>query len=271
MPIFSRVSAFLHRATVAQWQALEDEHQARAPASGRERAGLLGLYLLAMLLLIAIEYLPNDTYRALLKDELPRDLRRFGRDLWWCWFVILAYTVLPAIYCRKVLNLRLPDLGLVAKGFLKHAWIYVGLFLLVFPFVVGVSGTETFQSKYPLFGRSSGADVYLHRFLLWEFSYALQFVALEFFFRGVLLFGAVRVLGPWAIVAMVVPYMMIHFGKPGAEAVGAILAGSALGLIALRTRSIYAGMAIHIGVAWSMDLLALWRKGKLSGLTGLDL
>jgi membrane protease YdiL (CAAX protease family) len=69
---------------------------------------------------------------------------------------------------------------------------------------------------------------------------------------------------------MVTPYMMIHFGKPGAEAVGAILAGAALGLVALRTRSIYAGMAIHIAVAWSMDLLALWRKGKLGNLLGFD-
>jgi membrane protease YdiL (CAAX protease family) len=266
----SRLSSFLHRVTVGQWLKLEEEHSVGDPASGRDRAGLIGLYFVAMLMLIAIEYLPSDTYRALLKDELPRELRRFGRDLWWCWFVIVAYTLIPALYCRFVLRLKLMELGLNPRGFLKHAWIYVGLFLLVLPFVVGVSGTEVFQAKYPLFHRGSGADTELTRFLLWEASYSLQFVALEFFFRGVLLFGAVRVLGPWAIVAMVLPYMMIHFGKPGAEAVGAIFAGAALGLIALRTRSIYAGMTIHIAVAWSMDLLALWRKGKLAALLGLE-
>jgi len=262
--------SFLRRATVEQWLQLEEEHSARPPASGRDRAGLLGLYFLAMLMLIAIEYLPSISYKALLRDVLPRDLRRFGRDLWWCWFVILAYTAAPALYCRVVLKARLRDLGLNPRGFLRHAPIYIGLFLLVLPLVVGVSGTEVFQAKYPLFRSGSGADTQLHRFLLWELSYGIQFVALEFFFRGVLLFGAVRVLGPWAIVAMVLPYMMIHFGKPGAEAVGAIFAGAALGLIALRTRSIYAGMVIHIGVAWSMDLLALWRKGKLGALLGLD-
>jgi len=266
----NRFKSFLHLATVAQWMHLEKEHQERTPAGGAERAKVMGLYVLAMLVLIAIEYLPRDSYNLLVKEHVPRDLRRFGRDLWWCWFVIVSYSVLPALYCWRVLKLPFKDLGLSPRGFLKHAWIYVGLFLIVFPFVVGVSGTEVFQSKYPLFGSRSGADVHLDRFLIWEFSYALQFVALEFFFRGVLLFGAVRVLGPWAIVFMVTPYMMIHFGKPGAEAVGAILAGAALGLVALRTRSIYAGMAIHIAVAWSMDLLALWRKGKLGNLLGFD-
>jgi membrane protease YdiL (CAAX protease family) len=262
--------SFFHRAVVVQWLKLEEEHSARPVASGRSRAAVLGLYFVAVLMLIAIEYLPSTTYRALLRDEVPRDLRRFGRDLWWCWFVILAYTVTPALYCRYVLRLKFAELGLNPRGFLKHTWLYIGLFLLVLPFVVGVSATEVFQAKYPLFRSGSGADTQLWRFVVWELSYGLQFVALEFFFRGALLFGAVRVLGPWAIVAMVLPYTMIHFGKPGAEAVGAIFAGAALGLIALRTRSIYAGMSIHIAVAWSMDLLALWRKGKLGALLGFE-
>lgn len=265
-----RLTGFLHRVTIEQWQQLEEEHAQRPPATGRQRFGVIGLYLLAMLMLIAIEYLPRETFNALAREHVPRELRRFGRDLWWCWFVICSYSLLPGLYCRFVLQIRLRDLGLNFSGFFRHAWVYVGLFLLVFPFVYGVSGTETFQDKYPLFHRRSGADEDLFLFLLWEGSYGLQFVALEFFFRGVLLFGAVRVLGPWAIVVMVLPYMMIHFGKPGAEAVGAIFAGATLGLIALRTRSIYAGMVIHIGVAWSMDLLALWRKGKLGSLLGFD-
>ena len=264
--LFSPVLSFLHRSIVVQWLKLEEEHSARPPASRRARAGLLGLYFVAMLTLIAIEYLPGDTFRALLKDDLPRDLRRFGRDLWWCWFVIFSYTLIPGLYCRFVLKLRLRDLGLSSSGFLKHAWIYLGLFLLVLPFVVGGSATEVFQAKYPLFHRGSGADTDLQRFLFWEVSYGLQFVALEFFFRGVLLFGAVRVLGPWAIVAMVFPYMMIHFSKPGLECFGSIIAGVALGIVALRTRSILPGMAIHVSVAWTMDLLALYHEGSFRRL-----
>jgi membrane protease YdiL (CAAX protease family) len=220
-----------------------------------------------MLVLIVMEYAPGPSYRLFaedfVRDRAPRESWRFYKDLWWCWTVIAAYSVVPGLYSRYVLKLSPSELGLNARGFLQHIWLYVGLFLLVFPFVFGVSGTEVFQDKYPLFDSRSNADEDLGLFLVWEVSYGLQFVALEFFFRGVLLFAAVRIIGPWAIPVMVIPYMMIHFGKPAAETVGAIFAGATLGLIALRTRSIYAGMAIHICVAYSMDLLSMWRKGKL--------
>ena len=109
--------------------------------------------------------------------------------------------------------------------------------------VVVLADSPSFQHQYPFYRKPHGWT----DFLVWECFYALQFFSLEFFFRGFMLHGVKDRLGRYAIFAMVIPYMMIHFGKPGAEAVGAILAGSALGLIALRTRSIYAGMAIHIG------------------------
>ena len=41
-------------------------------------------------------------------------------------------------------------------------------------------------------------------------------------------------------------------------------------MVALRTRSIFAGIAIHTAVAWTMDLLALWNKGALEQLLGWD-
>ena len=123
----NRFKSFLHLATVTQWMHLEKEHRERTLAGGAERAKVMGLYVLAMLVLIAIEYLPRDSYNLLVKEHVPRDLRRFGRDLWWCWFVIASYSVLPALYCSRVLKLSLKDLGLSPRGFLKHAWIYVCL------------------------------------------------------------------------------------------------------------------------------------------------
>ena len=38
-------------------------------------------------------------------------------------------------------------------------------------------------------------------------------------------------MGSHAIFVMVVPYVMIHFGKPMLETVGAIIAGVVLGLL----------------------------------------
>jgi membrane protease YdiL (CAAX protease family) len=42
-----------------------------------------------------------------------------------------------------------------------------------------------------------------------------------------------------------------------AETFGAIGAGLILGTLAMRTRSIWGGVMIHVGVAWTMDLLAV--------------
>src|SRR5260221_9354599 len=53
---------------------------------------------------------------------------------------------------------------------------------------------------------------------------------------------------------------MIHFGKPYLEAVGAIVAGIALGSLSMRTKSIYQGFLVHITVAALMDWLSLRRR-----------
>jgi hypothetical protein len=64
-------------------------------------------------------------------------------------------------------------------------------------------------------------------------------------------------MGSSAIFVMIIPYCMIHYGKPMAETLGAIIAGTVLGTLAMRTRSIWGGVLIHVGVAVTMDLLAL--------------
>ncbi len=97
--------------------------------------------------------------------------------------------------------------------------------------------------------------------LLWELFYGLQFLSLEVFFRGFMLAEAKLKYGWRAILFMVVPYVMIHFGKPAAETTGSLIAGMVLGLLALRTGSIWGGVTIHIAVAWSMDFASMIQRG----------
>ena len=56
------------------------------------------------------------------------------------------------------------------------------------------------------------------------------------------------------------------FERPDANVLwtlGAIFAGLFLGTVSLWTRSIWLGTALHISVAVSMDLAALYYKGQL--------
>jgi membrane protease YdiL (CAAX protease family) len=62
---------------------------------------------------------------------------------------------------------------------------------------------------------------------------------------------------------MTVPYCMIHFGKPPAEAFAAIGAGLVLGWLSYRHGNIWMGLLLHCTVAFSMDIMALYNNGLL--------
>lgn len=59
----------------------------------------------------------------------------------------------------------------------------------------------------------------------WIFYIILYFLALKFLFRGFMIFPLARYIGAYAIFVMVIPYIMIHFGKSVFETLGSIIAG----------------------------------------------
>jgi len=175
----------------------------------------------------------------------------------WSLGCVTFYFLVPAVLVRVVFRQPLRDYGISPRGFVRHLPVYLALFVPVALAVVAASYTRAFQSTYPFYHDPSGVvDL-----AVWEFFYGLQFFALEFFFRGYLVHGMKERLGSMAVFAMVVPYCMIHFQKPMAEALAAILAGTVLGVLSLRTRTIWGGVAIHCAVAVSMDIASLAQRG----------
>lgn len=194
---------------------------------------------------------PPETIWYVMRRSQFADLLGF---VWWSGWRVLGFFLLPAVLVKLVLRERLADYGLATSGFLKHAWIYACFFAIVLVAVVVVSHEESFKTYYPFYEHASRS---WFDFWAWELLYAAQFFSLEFFFRGFWLKAAKPSMGSHAIFAMVVPYCMIHFGKPFLETLGAIIAGVVLGTLALRTRSIWSGFLIHVTVAISMDMAAL--------------
>lgn len=180
---------------------------------------------------------------------------------YWVVTRVAGYLLVPAIviWCWRE---RVRDYGLSTKGFFEHAWIYALFFGIVLVAVVLVSQTSEFANYYPFY---RGAHLSWRGLIYWEIMYAFQFFALEFFFRGFLVFSAERAMGSGVIMAMVVPYCMIHFGKPWLESLAAIVAGTVLGTLSLKTRSIWSGFLIHVTVALSMDFAALLQTTGLPG------
>ncbi|MFN0253000.1 MAG: lysostaphin resistance A-like protein [Kofleriaceae bacterium] len=240
--------------SIDQWRAIDRETVRTPDDAGTTNLRILAILLTCCIALTLQEYLGNhQTYAKWFPNRRDPNWELWG-FAWWSGWRLFGYVILPMIVISLLPGERIRDYHISFKGFFKHVWIYVAMFACILPVVIQASTTGSFRSTYPFYRMANRSHFDLWT---WEALYALQFVSLEFFFRGFLLEGLRRSLGANAIFVMIVPYCMIHYGKPMPETIGAIGAGLILGTLAMRTRSIWGGVMIHIGVAITMDVLAL--------------
>jgi membrane protease YdiL (CAAX protease family) len=186
-----------------------------------------------------------------------------GAYLYWGGGSLLFRTLLPAAVIVWLIGDSPRDYGYRIRGIAAHFPAYGIMYLLMLPVLIWASSLGSFLSYYPFYDRAAEGGA---AFWLYELGYAFQFVGVEAFFRGFLVFGLARRFGLLGIPLMTVPYVMIHFGKPAPEAFAAIFAGLALGYLALRSRSFVPGVFLHVAVALTMDFLVLWRLGALGNV-----
>lgn len=177
----------------------------------------------------------------------------------WAVACVVGYMVIPFAVVRIWHRQHVTAIGYSFTGFTRHATVYFGLYLAMIPLIFLASQMTAFQQLYPFVPE---AKVSLATYFIWEFFYVLQFISLESFFRGYLLFTLEKVTGaPIAVAVMTVPYAMIHAHKPLPEACGAIIAGLILGWLSLKYRSWVGGAMVHSLVAVTLDSLACHRAG----------
>jgi hypothetical protein len=190
------------------------------------------------------------------------ETNEIARGTYWALFSFATYFFIPWFVIVVVFRQRLSDFGFKLRGAFQDWWIYIAFFSVMWPLLIWVSTHRHFQQTYPFYKLHEGEPLWPY-FWMWEAAYFVQFIGLEFFFRGFMVHGTKHRFGVYSIFVMAVPYCMIHFGKPMLETCGAIIAGIVLGFMSLKTRSIALGAAIHMSVALSMDILSLWRQGRL--------
>ncbi len=200
-------------------------------------------------------------WQEIIRNQLPGENGRY-----WAiisdWPIRLLITgsllILLELLLKKQGQPALPVLGLTKANF--KWWPYILLLIAIIPLVGFAASQPSFLHAYPklkaLRFLAPGGPSTIQK-IVFELSYASDFLTIELFFRGFLVVVFARYLGPAAILPMAVFYCSIHFGKPLLECISSYFGGILLGVIACYSQSILGGIIVHIGLAWMMELAAI--------------
>ncbi len=222
-------------------------HPSAPTASSALREGLV---LLLAVVLLAIPYYHGSP------SIIPVDLRFF----FWIGLNVICLLLVPLAIIRWLWRESAADYGLSfgdVRAWSRYAAVYLAVMV---PVLIVASRLPSLHAFYPRYApaRHSAAA-----FIAAAGAWVVYFLAWEFFFRGFLLFVFLRRHGPLlAIAVQTVPFVMMHFPKPEAEALSSIIAGVALGWMAYRGQSIVGCWLVHWTCAILLDLLVvLWPIG----------
>jgi len=210
--------------------------------------------LLAAALLVILQMKWGD--RGFFRNEIAPLLEVDGRGLvswvWWFGMQGVLGFILPIGLLKWGFGMSMRDMGLGLGDYsfaLKITAIYLPLV------VVGtwvLSDSPAFLAKYPHYSPASSNWT---TFLVYEAFFVLYWIGWEYLWRGFVLFGTKKAFGIMAIFVQAMPFAIMHFDKPFAEAFLSIVGGVALGALVWRSRSFWIAVPIH---AAQMVILDLW-------------
>ncbi len=170
--------------------------------------------------------------------------------------VIIPIILIKSFYKLPLFNF---GLGLPPKGRRVFAlWTFIVLTTICLPVFYFGAQDESMQRVYPIFKSFSSS----RQFILYELTYLPFFIAIEFIFRGYLLFGLAGVrdnenknsgggapgvfyFSKYALLIQMLSYTAWHLGKPIPELWGTIVWGLAAGILAYASRSIWPVILSH--------------------------
>lgn len=166
--------------------------------------------------------------------------------------------VLSVILIKLVLKEKLKDFGF-GFGDYKFGLITMFLFLVIMlPVLWIVSASQTFASAYPQGGYQLKENYLL--LIVYELCMLVYMLGWEFLWRGFTLFGLYPKFGLYAIFVQMIPFFILHRGKPELELFASIFAGIILGIQALRARSFIYSWLLHWLVMVSIDTISVIRS-----------
>ena len=132
------------------------------------------------------------------------------------------------------------------------------LFGVMMPLIILVSFTQDFQDAYPVYNmtiyKNELPGEYWQQVLGFESMYLFDFTYIELLFRGVMIHTLYKYMGIECVLAVATVYCTYHYGKPVVETMSSFVGGTILGVLSIRTNSLYGGILIHMGIAFMMEV-----------------
>jgi uncharacterized protein len=187
--------------------------------------------------------------------DTPDD--KFYSTIYWCSADGFLMFVIPIILIPVFLKQKPSDFGFVIGDWrfgLKSSALFIAVML---PVLWIASGSEIFAKAYPQGGPYVRENIGV--LLYYELFIGFYMLAWEFFWRGYMMFGLKNKFGYYAIFIQMLPFFILHRGKPELETFASIFAGLILGIQAWRARSFIYCFIVHWSVMIFVDLISVLR------------
>jgi len=161
---------------------------------------------------------------------------------------VLYYLLIPLFIVGVIFGEPAADYGFRTGDWRQGLKAAVVVILIAIPVLYGAAHTEAMTRYYAGAARQDPPLIIARA--------AIELFGWEFLFRGFLLFGLLRVLGPIAVVLQAVPFALAHLGKPEIETLSTIFGGTLFGWIAWRSRSFLYAFLVHWFILSFVTLVA---------------
>lgn len=224
------------------------------------------LLITALIVILQMKWGDRGYFRSEIAPLLELERSGLGSWIWWFGMQGILGFVVPVALLKWGFRFSWKEMGLGLGDYsfaLKIMALYLPL-VLIGTWVL--SDSAAFQDSYP---HLSEAALNWKVFFIYEAFFLLYWIGWEYLWRGFVLFGTARTFGAMAIFIQAMPFAIMHFDKPFAEAFLSIIGGVALGALVWRSRSFWIAVPIH---AAQMLILDFWCSLRArSGASGLGL
>ena len=149
---------------------------------------------------------------------------------------LIYFAALPVLTITLILRRNPLDFGFRPGNWKLWSIYVVATIIVALPILYFASRTQALAHYYTRYQFDVGK--YIPETIVY-------LLAWEFIFRGFLLFGLKDKLKEASILVQMVPFVLVHFGKPELETVSTIITGIYFGWVAYRGNSYWPAFIVH--------------------------